>query len=322
MRATLPGICALSAILLFGCDHGKEPLAKGADAEALGNFVEAAAQYRAVCEKGSSLCPIATRGLERIKLTEADKVLSSGDYTKAKAAIDRAVATTDAGVKRAAEEMNKLPELEKGLAWEAASASVKPDEVFAVMEGLAGASVAVSPKAREWLEKNRPRVLLDRIKAACAPQGAGACAELGRELARLHPTSPESAEANKLVEADYARVFPRLQEAENLIGQQVTIYEKDKKIYWCMRSEANDSDPGGTSELPLESLNASFRAGCEAQVPSEGVPSADFLRKAWEKKLDEIHDPSFTTQFKERMERAGKEGQFDREPWPKPAGKK
>lgn len=318
-RATAFGLYVLSTTLLLGCDHGREPLARGADAEALGNLAEAATQYRAVCESGSSLCPIATRRIERIKLVEADKALSSGEHKKAKAAIDLALASTDEGVKRAALAMSTLPDLEKGIAWEEASALAKPDETRTAMESLAGGSFAVSPKAREWLEKNRPGLLLGAIKAACSPQGTGACAERGRELARLHPTSPENAEASKLVEADYARLFPRLQEAENLIGQQVMIYERDRKVYWCMRDKVNDGD---TADGNFDKPDESFRAGCEADVPAEAMPTAAFLAKAWEKKLAEIHDPTFTKPLGDRMDRAAKEGLHDPEPWPKPTGKK
>jgi hypothetical protein len=310
-------IFALLAIALAGCDHGKEPLAKGADAEVTGNLVEAVAQYRAVCEAGSSLCPIATRRLEQIKLDEARKALASGDWKKAKAAIDIAADSTDAGVKRAAAEvMRKLPDLEKGLAWEEALASSKPEEALATMEGLAAAGFLVSPKAREWLEKNRPRILLDRIKAACSAQGVGACAELGRDMVRLHPTSPESAEARALVDADYARLFPRLQEAENLIGQEVMIYEREKKISWCALDNLNSAE-GREGTLP-----DAFRAECETLIPAVAMPTADFLHNAWEKKIAEIHDPTFTKPLEERMLRATNEGLHDPEAWPKPAGKK
>jgi hypothetical protein len=320
-RATKLGFGALAAILLAGCDHGREPLARGADAEARGDFAEAVTQYGAVCNSASSLCPVAVRRIERLKLLSADKALSAGEYRKAKAAIDLAVASADESVKHAAEAMSlsKQPEIEQGIAWEEASSSAKPEDALPAMEGIAAASVPVSAKAREWLEKNRPRILLDRVKAACAPQGVGACASLGRDLARLHPTSPENAEATKLVEADYARLFPRLREAENLIGQQVILFERARKITWCMRDKANEGDPqGGESDKPSEV----FRTPCETEVPSEAIPTASFLTAAWDKKLLEIHDPTFTRPLADRMARAAAEGLHDPEAWPKPAGSK
>lgn len=323
-RATNLGICAVAAILFSGCDHGREPLARGADAEARGDFAEAVTQYGAVCNSGSSLCPLAVRRIERLKLLTADKALSAGEHRKARAALDLALASSDEGVKHAAEAMNlsKQLDFEQGIAWEEASTSAKPDDSLAAMESIAAASVPVAAKAREWLEKNRPRILLDRVKAACAPQGAGACAERGRELARLHPTSPENAEATRLVEADYARLFPRLREAENLIGQQVILYERDRKIYWCMRDKANEADPQGGENSAVDKPSEVFRTPCEIEVPSEAIPTASFLTAAWDKKLLEIHDPTFTRPLADRMARAATEGLHDPEAWPKPAGAK
>jgi hypothetical protein len=316
------GFGALAAILLAGCDHGREPLARGADAEARGDFAEAVTRYREVCNSASSLCPAAVRRIERLKLLTADKALSAGEYRKARAALDLAIASADESVKHAAEAMGKSPDLEQGIAWEEASSSAKPEDALAAMEGIAVTSAPVSAKAREWLEKNRPRILLDRIKAACSPQGAGACASLGRELARLHPTSPENAEATRLVETDYARLFPRLREAENLIGQQVILFERDRKIYWCMRDKANEAEPQGGENSALDKPSEVFRTPCEIEVPAEAIPTASFLTAAWDKKLVEIHDPTFTRPLAERMARAAAEGLHDPDAWPKPAVRK
>lgn len=311
---------ALAALLLSGCDHGKEQLVLGADAEAAGNFAEAAAQYKAVCDNGSSFCPTATRGLERLKLAEADQALSRGEYRKAKAAIDLALVSTDEGVKRAADAMNKLPDLEAGVAWEEAAAAPKPDQVLAAMEAIAGGSTGVAPRAGEWLAKNRPQILLDRVKAACATGGVESCAELGRRLARLHPSSPESAEASKLVEADYARIFPLMQSAEGLLEQQSMLFVVREKVRWCMWDKTNDAvNLESEGSLNYMEPTESFRAPCESEVSPEPIPH---LEKAWDENLAQIHDPSFTKPLAERMVLATTQGLFEREAWPKPAGKK
>ncbi|MFT3765034.1 MAG: hypothetical protein QM820_05900 [Minicystis sp.] len=171
-RATTSAICALAALLLLGCDHGQELLAKGASAEAAGNLDEAATHDRAACDQGSSLCPTAKQRLERMKLAAADRALVSGEYKKAQAAIDLALASTDEGVKRAALVMSKLPDLEKGVAWEEATAA-KPDAALATMESLAAAGFAVSPKARAWLATNRPRILLESDEGGVRGDGRG-----------------------------------------------------------------------------------------------------------------------------------------------------
>lgn len=306
---------ALTAILFFGCDNGNEPLAKGADAEASGDFVQATTQYRAVCASGSALCPIATRRIEQIQIAHADKALSGGEYKKAKAAIDLALVSPDAAVKRAAEAMSKLSELEKGVVVEDAWASAKPDEAIATMESLADEGFAVSPKVKDWVAKNRPRILLDRIKAACTKDGSGSCAELGREITRLHPESPESAEASKVVEADYARVFPLLQKAEMLIARQSMLYVVSEKVRWCMWDKTNQA----ADDMNYDKPDESFRAACENDISAEPLPK---VHDAWEKNLEEIHDSSFTKTLGERLKSAEELGLYEPEPWPKPAGKK
>jgi hypothetical protein len=314
-REMFVGLWGLTVVLLFGCDGGNEPLAKGADAEASGDLVQAATQYRAVCASGSSLCPIANRRLEQIKIANAEKALSAGEYKRTKVAVDLALASPDAAVKRAAEAMSKLPDLEKGIVLEDALTSPKPDDALATMESIADGGFAVSPKVKEWVAKNRPRILLDRVKAACTKDGSGSCVELAREITRLHPESPESADASKLVEADYSRVFPLLQKAETLLARQSMLYVVSEKVRWCMWDKTNQAADDMNYDTPSES----FRALCESEVSPEPLPK---VHDAWEKNLEEIHDPSFTKPLGERLKRAEEKGLYDLEPWPEPAGKK
>jgi hypothetical protein len=310
-------LAALAIPLLAGCDAGKEPLARAAAAEAAGSFAEAATLYHVACEKSPALCPVATRRAEALHLAEADKALDDGAYHQAKAAIDLALASGDPGVKRTAEAMSKLADLEKGLAWEDAAALDDKAAALAAIAPLAEAGVAVSPKAREWLAKNRPRLLLDQVKAACAPGGAGSCADLGAALARLHPGSSEATEAAALVDADLQRVVPLLQQAENLVGQRAMLWERDHKVETCVEAACSTAGDG-----PSSACTAEARPTCEQSASAERMPSVDFLAKAWRKKLDEIHDPHFVTRLEEGWARAERDGIHDAEPWPRPAGKK
>jgi hypothetical protein len=93
--------------------------------------------------------------------------------------------------------------------------------LVAPIEAVAEAGVGASPRARAWIEKNRPRILLERVEAACKADGNGSCVEAGRELARRHPGSPESAASQKLVEAEHARILSLLQDAEALLARQM-----------------------------------------------------------------------------------------------------
>lgn len=100
------------------------------------------------------------------------------------------------------------------------------------------------------------------------------------------------------------------------------LFERDRKIYWCMRDKANEADPQGGESSALDEPSEVFRTPCEIEVPSEAIPTASFLTAAWDKKLLEIHDPTFTRPLTDRMARAAAGGLHDPEAWPKPAGSK
>jgi hypothetical protein len=295
----------LATLMLTGCDAGRDLLAKGAEAEAAGNFADARARYKEVCDKGSSLCPIAARQIERLSVKEVWKAASEGDYAKAKAALAAARAANDPAVKAAAEAAAHDPEIEHGLAWEEASALPDKGAALPAIEALTDLGEPVSAKARTWLEKNRPGVLLARVEAACQPGGAGSCAEAGKALATQHPASPENAEAQALVQAEYRRVFPLLRQAEHLLIQAVELHDKDELVETCMKHG------GGSTEA------------CTSQVVGDRrLPTWEFLAGAWKKKLDEIHDPFFVKPLQARYGSAGKAGEYDPEAWPTPPGTK
>lgn len=309
-----PVLTALALFLslpLAGCDPGKEPLALAAAEESEGKLAEAAAHYGEVCSKGSDLCPTATRLAERLKVKQAWKTIEEGQYTKAKEALQAASQSSDGAAKKGAEEALKYFELVHGLAWEEASAMADKKQARAKMEEIAGLGAQVSPKAREWLAKNRPALLLEQVKAACKPSGEGSCAQAGAELSTLHPDSPENAEAKGLVAADYARIYPRLKEAENLLIQRLSLYDRDQLVEVCLEAKYGN----GMSDEEM-------RAACVEENSPTPMPTVEFLTKAWEKKLAEVGDAYYVKRFQERWERAGDTGELDPEPWPKPEGKK
>lgn len=293
----------LAAAVISGCKGGNDPLSRAADAEAAGNFTEARALYKEASTSDPKHAPLATRLGERLAVKEAWKAIAAGEYGKAKAALEAGNAATDPAVKAAAAAAALDPEYVHGLAWEEASALADKELGLPKIEALVDLGVPVSAKAREWLEKNRPGLLLARVKGACKAGARVSCAEAGKALATLHPQSPESAEAQALVQADYQRAYPLLKQAENLLIQRVELYDKDRLIEICTEK----SGPAGAD-------------ACTTQVVGDRhYPTPSFLEGAWRKKLDEIGDPLFVKALEGRYARAESSGEYDPEPWPKPA---
>jgi len=224
--------------------------------------------------------------------------------------ITMASASGEAGVKRAAEALLRSAEVTAGLAVEEASRGADKAKARAKMEEIAEQHVAAATSARAWLEKNGPALLLDEVKAACLPDGKGSCLELQKRMASAYGKSPEAAEAAKLFDAEYKRAAPLLKQAENLLIQRLEIYNKEKKYNLCLQ----EVEPApGSVVVHL----------CAAEVgvePRESdMFSTSFLDKAWEKKLAEVHDPRHVRRLQERYKAIAERGEYDPEPWPKPA---
>lgn len=307
----------LSALCLFiiGCDAGKDPFARAAHAEAEGKLAEAGPLYGEVCARAaeSPLCPIATKRAERIRVKEAWKLIDDGQLAKAKELLTAAAGSADASAKRAAEAALKDPELVEGSRWEEASRLEDKQAARIVMEAIAEQPVSVAPKAREWLATNRPAVLLAEAKAACRADGQGSCFEVGKRLASIPAESPERAQAQALVDADYERVYPLLKKADNLLVQRVEVFVKQAKYDVCVQEFM--PAPGGVAQHACAG-----ELGVEAR--EDGTFPIGAIVGLWEKRLQEIHDPGLVKAFQERWERAHKHGEYDPEVWPKPAGAK
>jgi hypothetical protein len=314
-RAPVLSLLAALSSIVIGCDAGEDPFARAAQAEAAGKLAEAAPLYGEVCAKNaaSPLCPIATKRAERIRVKEAWKLVDDGQFAKAKELLTAAAGSADASVKRVVEAALKDPELVEGLRWDEANTAEDKRAARITMEALAELQVSVAPKAREWLAKNRPAQLLAEAKAACKADGQGSCFEVGKRLASIPAESPERAQAQALVDADYERVYPILKKADNLLVQRVEVFDKQAKYDVCVQEFM--PAPGGVAQHACAG-NLGVEAREDSTFPIGAIVSH------WEKRLQEIHDPGLVKALQDRWARADKNGEYDPEVWPKPPGAK
>lgn len=303
MKRAMP----LLLLALLGCDAAAEPLGRAGKAEAEGNLDEAGKLYAEVCAKatGSPLCAVARKKLDRLAIKLGYKALDEGQYGKAQQLFGDAAKVEDPAVKRAAAAGLAEPALTAGLLWEEASAL--PDKAAAQlkMAALADGHAAVAPKAREWLGKNGAGVLLAAVKAACKPDGAGSCVDLGQRMATLHAGTPEAAEAAAAVEEETRRLVPVLKLAENLLIQRLEVYRKKAKYELCQQHLAGEPDPAGACQA---SLNLS---------PTEAGFSTGPIEVAFGKKLSEISDTGRVNALHVRYRQIEEKGEYDPASWPK-----
>lgn len=303
-------VLLLASLPLAGCDAAKDPYARAAAAESAGKLGEARTLYAEACAKAASspLCTLAKGRAEALSVREAYQALDAGEFGKAKELFTQAGAAEAPAVKAAAAAGLEDEELKAGLALEEAQ---KADKAAArgAMEGLAAGHTKAAPKAREWLAKNGPAMLLEELKAACKEGGAGSCVELGEKMADLYPQSPEAAEAQTLVDAEYERIRKRLSEAEGLLVQRLEVYFKKAKYDACV------------TEGAAEQIETSCRGALDLSMSGDPFQTR-VIEKAFDAKLAELGDPGYVNRFRERYKRIEEKGEHDFTTWGKRGDKK
>ena len=292
---------------LAGCDAGKEPMAKAREAEGAGKLTEAKTLYADVCKASeqSPFCPIAKQHIEALAAREAMQFASEGNYAKTK----EQAANVGAGpAKRAYDALMKTTAMTAWAAFEEANANSDKSAARTKMEELVTTSSPVADKAKEWLAKNGPGLLLAEVKAACKADGTGSCSELGKKMAKTYPSAAEATEAKTLVDAEYKRLYPVLKQAEALLVQRLEVSNWQAKKELCIKL----IDPNVEGEM--QSCNEA------AGIPADrGDPfNTDFLEKAWNKKLEEVHDPGIVKILEERWSKIASTGTYDPANLPKP----
>lgn len=311
MKAMHCGFVLGFAFLLGGCDGAKEPMAKARAAETEGKLAEAKTLYGDVCKANekSPFCAVAKQHIETLTAREAIAALSEGNAGKVK---ELGATATSGPAKRIFDALGKTKTMTALAAFEEANAGADKSAARAKMEELAKTSSPVADKAKEWLGKNGPGLLIAEVKEACKADGKGSCSELGQKLVKAYPSSPEAAEAQTLVDAEYKRLFPVLKQAEGLLVQRLEVYNWEAKRGLCLQM----ADP---NNIESETQACNEAVGIPAD---RGDPfNTDFLEKAWKKKLDEVHDPGMIKVLEDRWKKIAADGIYDPANLPKPGEK-
>lgn len=303
------GILAFS-LALVGCDAAKEPMAKAREAETAGKLAEAKTLYGDVCKANekSPFCAVAKQHIESLALREAVTAIAEGNVAKAK---ESAASITGGPAKRAYDALGKTKTMSAWTAFEEANTLADKSAARVKMEELAGASSPVADKAKEWLSKNAPALLLAEVTAACKPDGAGSCLELGAKIVKAYPSSAEGREAQALVDTEYKRLYPALKQAEGLLVQRLEVYNWQAKRDLCLKLVPPES------ETDIVACNESVGIPADRGDPF----NTGFLENAWKKKLEEVHDPGRIKELEARWDKIASSGIYDPANLPKPGDK-
>lgn len=320
MRAAT--LAMIGALALLGCDAARAPFAAGAQAEAEGKLDDAIARYDEVCARAgtSQLCARAAVRADRLRFRRALEAIDAKRFAVAKRELDAITTSKDAATHDAAAALAAAPDLVQGAAWDEASALADKRQALPRIEALASAHVSVSADAEAWLDKNRPALLLEDVKAACgtapakkpepvdggAPAEDPSCSELGKKLGLLHPEAPETAEATRLVDAEYRRMYPALKKTEALVQKEHAMGGREQRIQDCMSAIGPAVDPVGSRIWMV-------REQCEGREAAEDPMASSTLSSDWDAVLKEIRDPAIAARLKKQREGHEPMG------WPPPA---
>jgi hypothetical protein len=325
VRAATPSLLGALVLALLGCDAARAPFAAGAQAEAEGKLDDAIARYDDVCARAgtSALCARAAVRADRLRFRRALAAIDEKRFAVAKRELDAISVSKDAATHDAATALAAAPDLVQGAAWDEVSALADKRAALPRIEALASAHVLVSADAEAWLAKSRPALLLEDVKAACgptppkppeptdggAPAEAASCSELGRKLSLLHPESPETAEATRLVDAEYRRMYPALKRSEALVQKEHAAGALEQRITDCMDAIGPSIDPIGGHVWMV-------REQCEDRVGKPDPEGYSTLSSGWNAVLEQIRDPAIAARLKKQREGEAPPG------WPPPARQK
>jgi hypothetical protein len=247
--------CAVTA----GCDAGKAPYDEGVSFEEQGKNAEAGEKYEAVCRRApdSKFCQPAKERFDAVRMKLADADIQAGRYAQARTTL-KAVVDGGGPGKTRAEDALAADELTEGLKLEAALVSDDKTEALKVIERVAATKTRAASSAAEWLKKERPGILLDQARRACATTPSDECKTICSALLELHAESPQAVQARTLLErnreaeaqralAEEQRLYDLLVGAEEKLDECARLQRKMAARDQCMKRGmlANlDGDPG------------------------------------------------------------------------------
>jgi hypothetical protein len=303
MRQVLIFIVSFLAVS-SGC--GKSAPAVFVEAEALegqGKLEDAAAKFELTCAHApeSDQCRAADGRAAEARIKAAEKAIGDGDPALAERLFTRALLTADDATAKKVIDRLASDEVAQGLAYQRALGHADRKDIAAAMTGIAATTTPAAARAKAWLDKERPGIVIAAVKAACGPAREGSCSKAAAELKAAAPAGPEADEATALAENEERRIYPDRVKAEALLRSFATMAARDRVIGFC------------NNVIRVIGLEAINRCG-DANVPEPSVAVRDELRHqrvfnelTWRRTLRSIGDPALVAPLEQRKEKAIRE---------------
>jgi hypothetical protein len=225
-------------IVLANRDPAAAPFAEASILESKDALAAALARYENVCTVAldSKLCPQARSRATELRLKLGETAIESMKFAEAEALLKVVEESGDDESKKKAHELIST-EIWAGHNYEKSLASSDKRAALAGMEGVAGSRARVAALATEWINKERPALLLDDAVAACTSERGPTCPAACDRLLSLHPGTPEAMKAGDLKAAFQAREEARLYQvylqAEKLMSECFVLWKESDQKHKC-----------------------------------------------------------------------------------------
>lgn len=243
-------------------------------------------------------CAAADGRAAEARIKAADRAIAEGQFARAERLFTKALITADDATATRVADRLASEEMTQGLAYERALGRAAKRDVAKAMEAIATSKAPVAAQAKAWLDKERPGLLIEAVKAACGPAHEGSCSQAAADLKAAAITGPEADEAIALGEDEERRIYPDRIKAEGLIQTLGMIANKFEVMDFC------------NNTLSVIGMDAISRCG-DAGVPTPDAEVVNELRHArianeimWRRAMKSIADPALVGALEERKHKA------------------
>lgn len=283
----------------LGCSASGPDVVPEAEAlEGQGKFEEAAAKFEIACANrpDDAKCPSSGERAAKARLKAAEKAMSEGRYADAEKTLLHAFLTAEGAVQTEIADKLASADLKDGLRYQ--RALLLPEKALTkktLDEIAASGAPAVQAKAKEWLDKERPALLIAAVKDACGPAHKGSCTSAFAKLKEAGLKGPEADEAQAIAEEEERRVYPKRVEAERFLAVFASQKTKENGVEKCVE-EGSAGAPGQTAALKASCWEEAF--GTDWYQPRKNNENL------WRRLMKTIADPDLVAPLEARKREA------------------
>ena len=306
-------IALLLSLLLAGCSNAAPSFKLGENLEAEGKFEEAAQKFELVCAEAPAGpdCPKAGARATNALTTAATKAMEKNEFGKAERLLLWALIDADEAAAKDIDARLTKEDLVDGIRYEQAAADTDKQRASITMKSLVGSNSPVAKLASAWMDKERPGLLVEQVKAACGPNHDGSCTTTFDELDALPQKPAGYDEAKAIYDAEQKRTEKGRGELERFLTVFAQRGKKQMEFDKCVQAKpSDDPDYSKARECNAETTT-------DNKVPHERFDAQQTEDNLFRRRLVTLEDSALIASYEERRVQALTSGEF-----PKPVAKK